>query len=356
MTLSLEKFFCFFQVKLPTGDDVGWVSFNSIPHKGEDGTPHFPLFWSLEPRKLKKAGKDPGAQGLEQQPGASHNKRRKKQKLDTQSEAQSVKKVANEEPTMVKVTPTSLPQSQPSTNTSNVQKQTGTHIDVSSIFDHRFPVEHVIAREFNKKEDRSRVNKVGMRNVGKHLMTMGMQTYFFGYCFDVGLNSVDKELKERSLKIQELTGKLKATESSAQTIASLEQFLLDARTKFASIENEKKTAKAKYAELEVKHSTATAEQVKLKKDLDDVVAEKVKLTQDLVEAIEQKKQLSNDKAKADFDLEALQKEIAIQHATGFHKAIDQVKVLNPEVVVDGVGIFKKIMEGKLVDESEDDEE
>ncbi|KAJ1421452.1 hypothetical protein SESBI_13670 [Sesbania bispinosa] len=69
--------------KLPTGDEIGWVSFNSIPRKGilnaytssykkwkqkffrvrgsglmsnllvgEDGTPYFPLFWSLDPRRV----------------------------------------------------------------------------------------------------------------------------------------------------------------------------------------------------------------------------------------------------------------------------------------------------------------
>ncbi|KAJ1422698.1 hypothetical protein SESBI_12890 [Sesbania bispinosa] len=155
-----------------------------------------------------------------------------------------------------------------------------------------------------------------MRNVGNHLMTIGMQTAFFGYFFDSRLNSVEKELKDRSLKIQELTGKLKATESSAQTIASLEQSLLEARTKLTVVENEKGCR----------------------------------------ETIEHKKHLAEDKSKLDLDLDAVHKEIAIQHARGFHKAIDQVNVLNPAVDVEGVGIFKKIVEGKLVDESKDDEE
>ncbi|KAJ1430756.1 hypothetical protein SESBI_07586 [Sesbania bispinosa] len=191
--------------------------------------------------------------------------------------------------------------------------------EVNSIFDRRFNVEQVVAREFNKKEDRSR-------------------------------------LKDRALKIQELTEKLKDTESSSQTIASLERSLLDAKTKLTTAENEKKAAGVKYAQLEAEHSTATAERVKLKKDLDDVVAEKKKLGQDLSEAIMQKKQLAEEKTKLDVDLDALQKEIVIQHARGFHKAIDQVKVLNPTVDVEGVGVFKKIVEGQLVDESEDDEE
>ncbi|KAJ1392663.1 hypothetical protein SESBI_35620 [Sesbania bispinosa] len=268
-------------------------------------------------RWLKKAGGDPGAQSSENQPTVSTNERRKKQKLDVHGPEGG---------------------------------------EVKSIFDQRFNVEQVVAWEFNKKEDRSRVNKVRMRNIGKHLMTMGMQTAFFCYCFDNGLNSVEKELKDCALKIQELTEKLKATESSTQTTASLEQSLLDAKTKLTAAENEKKTADVKYAQLEAGHSTTTVEHVKLKKDLDDAMAEKKKLGQDLSEAIEQKKQLAEDKAKLDVDLDALQKEIAIQHARDFHKAIDQVKVLNPTVDVEGVGVFKKIVEGRLMDESKDDEE
>ncbi|KAJ1425143.1 hypothetical protein SESBI_11258 [Sesbania bispinosa] len=309
-------------------------------------------------RWLKKAGGDPGGQGSENlanQHANSTTERRKKEKLDVLGDAQSKQNATNEEQP-VKVTLTA-PQSQANTNPSTVVKQAGAHAssgaqgpssslpplgdkwwtlfnnfegpeggEVNSIFDHRFNVEQVVAREFNKKEDRTRVNKVGMHNVGKHLMTMGMKTAFFGYCFDNELNSMEKELKDSSLKIQELTEKLKVAESSTQTIASLEQSLLDAKTKLTTAENEKKAIEVKYADLGAKYSTATAEQ------------------------------LEEDKTKLEADLEALQKEIAIQHTRGFHKAIDQVKVLNPAVNVEGVGVFKKIVEGKLVDESEDEEE
>ncbi|KAJ1380863.1 hypothetical protein SESBI_45671 [Sesbania bispinosa] len=339
---------------------------------GEDGTPHFPLFWSLEPRRVpgfkfdqlsfdekidvaflrNQAPIDCGfllenedlsarlRQTLDKMPPKADvprvlvnekSMRRwlKKARGDpgAQGDVQSMKKVANEEQTAVKVIPTTLPQPQASIKPPTAQKQAGAHMssenqahsssipiiaekwwtlfnnfegpdggDVNSIFDRRFPVE------------------------------------------------------------QELTGKLKATESSAQTIAFLEQSLLEARTKLTAAENEKKVSEVKYADLVTKHSNATTVQVKLKKDFDDVVAEKDKLAQDLAEAIEHKKQLVEDKGKLDLDLDALQKEIAIQHARGFHKAIDQVKVLNPTVDVEGVGVFKKNVEGKLVDESEDEEE
>ncbi|KAJ1415547.1 heme oxygenase-like [Sesbania bispinosa] len=193
---------------------------------------------------------------------------------------------------------------------------------VNSIFDHRFNVERVVSCDFNKKEDQTRVNRVEMRNVGKHLMTMGMQTAFFGYCFDSGMNSADKELKERAHKIHELTEKLKAS---------------------------KKAADVKYNDLNTKYSDVIAQQLQLKKDLETAVGEKSKACEDLLAASEQKAQL-------EVDLKALQAEIAIQHARGFRKAIDQVKILNPTTNVEEVGVFKKIVDGKIVEESEDEDE
>ncbi|KAJ1427895.1 hypothetical protein SESBI_09280 [Sesbania bispinosa] len=275
-------------------------------------------------RWLKKVGGDPGGQGSENLANQSANsttERRKKQKLDVLGDAQSKQNATNEEqPAKVTLT---APQFQANTNPSTVVKQAGARAssgahgpssslpplgdqwwtlfnnfegpeggEENSIFDHRFNVEQVVAREFNKKEDKTRVNKS----------------------------------------------------------------LLYTETKLTAAENEKKVVEVKYADLGAKYSIATAEQLKLKKDLDDDVAKKNKSIQDLSTAIEQKKQLEEDKTKLEANLEALQKEIAIQHTRGFHKAIDQVKVLNPVVNVEGVSVFKKIVEGKLVDESEDEEE
>ncbi|KAJ1433258.1 hypothetical protein SESBI_06201 [Sesbania bispinosa] len=475
MVLSLDKFFSLFQVKLPTGDEIGWVSFNSIPHKGVlsaytssykkwkqkffkvrgsglmsnllvggDGNPHFPLFWSLEPRRVpvvkfdqlsfdekidvaflrNQAPIDCGfllenedlparlRQSLEWiqvlpvprikllfLPTKGGKKkldtpRDNQQQMDivgdameTHLDAPPAKMTTSEVLTTDQGIPSSAgkpqgsrppPHPQTGVNPTSTQNQTSVHTssgtqgsitsiladkwwclfnnfkgaegsDVTSIFDHRFPVEQVVSREFSKKEDIARVNKVGMRNVGKHLMTMGMQTSFFGHCFDSALNSVDKELKDRFLKIQELTTELKTTESATQTIASFEKSLLEVKTKLTATQNEKTAAETRCSELDTKYSDAVAEQIKLKKDFDDVVVEKDKLAQDLSDATEQKKQLAES-------LDALQKEVAILHTKGFHKAIDQVKLLNPTVNVEGVGVFKKIVDGALVEESEDEEE
>ncbi|KAJ1395224.1 hypothetical protein SESBI_33595 [Sesbania bispinosa] len=282
-----------------------------------------------------------------------------------------------------------VPPQQPTTKTTSIPTQTGAHTssgargqagssslpllgdkwwtlynnfegveesEVNSIFDHRFNVERVVSREFNKKEDRTRVNKVGMRNVGKHLMTMGAQTAFLGYCLDSGISLADKELKECAHKIEELTEKLKALESSAQTINSLEKSLCEYKNKLTSAENDKKaaendkkTAETKYNGLNTKYSDVVAQQVQLKKDLAAAINEKNKACEDLLAVPEQKNQL-------EVDLKALQTEIAIQHARGFRKAIDQVKILNPAANVEDMGVFKKIVEGKIVDESEDEDE
>lgn len=227
---------------------------------------------------------------------------------------------------------------------------------VSSIFDRRFDAERVVSREFNKKEDRSRVNKAGMRNVGKHLMTMGVQTAFLGYCFDSGMSSVEKEMKDRNQQIKQLTEKVRSLESSAQTISTLEKSVLEYKNKLAAAEDDKKKAEdekkasdIKVNDLSTKLSDAEARQLQLKNDLVASESEKKKTCDDL-------KMMTDHKDQLEVDLKALQAEVAIQHARGFHKAIDQVKVLNPEANVEGVGVFKKIVDGKIVDESEDEDE
>ncbi|KAJ1400860.1 hypothetical protein SESBI_29159 [Sesbania bispinosa] len=334
----------------------------------EDGTPHFPLFWSLEPRRvpgfdyddltfdekidvaflrnsapldcgfllenedlpdrlrqildkmppkatvprtlvnekamrrwLKEAGGEPDGQGAgatsHPQADVSTSERRKKQRLDAQGEQQSKLKTKQDDPTTTAIPNQST--QQPITKPNPVLTQTGAHPSsgaqgqtsssslpplgdkwwtlfnnfegpegsaVNSIFDRRFDVERIVSREFSKKEDRTRVNKVGMRNVGKHLMTMGVQAAFLGHCFDSGMNSTDKELKDRALKIKELTAKLQALESSAQTISSLKQSISEYENKLTSAENakkiaedEKKTAEKRYDDLNTKYLDVTTE-------------------------------------------------------------------------------------------------
>ncbi|KAJ1420836.1 putative girdin-like [Sesbania bispinosa] len=164
-------------------------------------------------RWLKEAGGEPDGQnagGNVNQSAVSTSERRKKQKLDVQGENQS----------------------KPTTT----EAEGG---EVNSIFDHRFNVERVVSREFNKKEDRARVNK--------------------------------------------------ALESSAQTINSLEKSLSEYKNKLTSAENgkkaaenDKKTAETKYNDLNTKYSNVVAQQVQLKKDLAAAANEKFKACEDLL--------------------------------------------------------------------------
>ncbi|KAJ1397228.1 hypothetical protein SESBI_31962 [Sesbania bispinosa] len=225
-------------------------------------------------RFLKKARGDSATQASEDKLVFSTTEQRKKQKLGAQGDAQSKLKTHEEVQVGLKTTLHGN--------------------EVASIFDRRFPVEQLIARDFNKKEGRVRLNKVGMQNVGKQLQTMGMQTTFFGYCFESGLNSLDKEMKERALKMKDLMQK-KAKET---------------------LETDHSDMKTKYSE---------------------TVSEKEKLEKDLVEVLEQKKQLVDEKMKIKSDVESLQKEIAIQHARGFNKAVSQIQCLHPTINVEGVG-------------------
>ncbi|KAJ1428969.1 hypothetical protein SESBI_08690 [Sesbania bispinosa] len=201
---SIAKF-----LKLPIGDEVGWVFLNSIPYKGvlsaytssykkweqkcfrirgvgamstllvsEDGTPHFPLFWSLEPRRVtgfdynylpfdekidvaflrnsapldcgfllenedlsdrlrqilghealaKEAGREPdgqGAGGNANQPAVSTSERRKKQKLDGQGETQSMPKTTQEGPTKMAIQ--NVPPQQPTPKPTPTSTQAGAH-------------------------------------------------------------------------------------------------------------------------------------------------------------------------------------------------------------------------------------
>ncbi|KAJ1383198.1 hypothetical protein SESBI_43610 [Sesbania bispinosa] len=82
---------------------------------------------------------------------------------------------------------------------------------------------------------------------------------------------------------------------------------------------------------------------------DDLLAEKTKL----LEAAEEK--LLAEKKEHREEVNNLKAEITFQYEQGFKKAVDQVKFLHPEIVIDEVGAFKEIRDGKLVDIPDDEE-
>ncbi|KAJ1400650.1 hypothetical protein SESBI_29341 [Sesbania bispinosa] len=357
----------------------------------EDGTPHFPVFWSLEPKRvsgfdfnhlsfdenidvaflwtqapldcgflleneddpkrlrqnlaimppkanvprtlvdensmkrwLKKARGDPAAQASEGKPTSSTTEQRKKQRLDAKGDAQSKLKSIGESQVGMKKAPQG-PKLQPIPTTATPSAQPVSQPQTSSLPPSL--VEKWWAL-FNNFGGRARVNNVGMRN----------------------------EVKDMALKIKDMSQKVGATETSFQRIAELEKESAKTKTNITATQEAKQTLENEHNEMNSRYSDVVAEQEKLSKGLADVVVEKEKLGNDLAEVLAQKKKLAEEKTRTDANMEALQKEISVHHARGFHNAIAQVKCLNPTVNVEGVGVLKQIVDGKLVEESDNDEE
>ncbi|KAJ1381561.1 hypothetical protein SESBI_45042 [Sesbania bispinosa] len=82
---------------------------------------------------------------------------------------------------------------------------------------------------------------------------------------------------------------------------------------------------------------------------DDLLAEKTKLL-----AAAEEKILAEQKGRKE-ETDNLKAEISFQYKQGFEKAVDQIKFLHPEIVIDEVGAFKEIRDGKLVDIPDDEE-
>ncbi|KAJ1418033.1 hypothetical protein SESBI_16155 [Sesbania bispinosa] len=93
--------------------------------------------------------------------------------------------------------------------------------DVNSIFDRRFLIDQIVEKHLNRKEDRTRVHKAWMKNLGKELQSPGAQMAFFGLCVDQYVGSAEKEVKNLSLKNKELTEKLKNVEGDIKTVERL---------------------------------------------------------------------------------------------------------------------------------------
>ncbi|KAJ1398186.1 hypothetical protein SESBI_31301 [Sesbania bispinosa] len=73
----------------------------------------------------------------------------------------------------------------------------------------------------------------------------------------------------------------------------------------------------------------------------------------LLEAAEEKL-LAEQKGRKE-ETNNLKAEITFQYEQSFEKAVDQVKFLHPVIVIDEVGAFKEIRDGKLVDIPDDEE-
>ncbi|KAJ1383195.1 hypothetical protein SESBI_43607 [Sesbania bispinosa] len=157
------------------------------------------------------------------------------------------------------------------------------------------------------------------------------QTAFLGHTLEIRFNLLEKELKEK-------TQKLKTQEAEVSKAKEVLSELESLRENFRKLNLEKEKVEGELADLK-------NEKVKS----DDLLAEKTKL----LEAAEEK--LLAEQKEHREEINKLKAEITFQYEQGFEKAVDQVKFLHPEIVINEVRAFKEIRDGKLVDIPDDEE-
>ncbi|KAJ1413154.1 hypothetical protein SESBI_19917 [Sesbania bispinosa] len=327
---------------------VRGVSASSNLLFSSDGTPHFPLLWSLEPHKVPQVDLDTLSEGdkvavkwlrkqdlpdcsallenednpaglqtlLGNMPPKSQTTKTmdevametegkplhhaKKQKIDDGGKPEG--KDPNPPPSGSNQNTASNTIPNPVPGNSDkwwalLNDFEGSTSDIGSIFDHRFPIGQIVEKHLNQQEDRVRVHRAGMKNLGKKLQSSGAQMAFFGLCVDQYVGSAEKEMKKALLKNKELTDKLKNVEGGMKTIERLRTDLL------------------------AKNKNLVAEKDSLVAELGDIKAE-----------------------------------VAVQHTAGFEKVVSQLKFLYPNLKVDEIGAFKHVVDGKLVDILVDEDE
>ncbi|KAJ1378242.1 hypothetical protein SESBI_48046 [Sesbania bispinosa] len=225
----------------------------------------------------------------------------------------------------------------------------GASSDVGSIFDRRLPIDQIVEKHFNRKEDRTRVHKAGMKNISKKIQSVGAQMAFFGLCVDQYMGSAEKELKNLLVKNKKLTEKLKNVEGDIKIVERLKADLQASEKKSTDLLAEKNTWDEKFSNLEKKNED-------LQKKYDDLLVESKNLGNKVSTLTTEKKDLAAEKESLTAELEDTKAQVAMQHTAGFEKAVSQLQFLYPDLKVDGVGAFKHIVDGKLVNIVVDEDE
>ncbi|KAJ1379627.1 hypothetical protein SESBI_46734 [Sesbania bispinosa] len=388
-------------IKLPSSSELGWISFNNIPKKGvittytssyklwkqkffrvrgidassnllfdSNGSPHFPLFWSLEPHKvpqtplsllseedkavvelLRKQKNIDCSALLENEDNSARlqallgSMPPKSQTTKTMDEVEMIKALRARE-RKTKAAEKSGALSVECLGTGQAQ---GASSDVGSIFDRRFPIDQVVEKHLNRKEDRTRVHKAGMKNIGKKIQSAGAQMAFFGLCVDQYVGSTEKELKNLLVKNKELTEKLKNVEGDMKTVERLKADLQASEKKSTDLLAEKSTWDEKFSNLEKKNRD-------LQKKYDELLVESKNLGNKVSILTTEKKDLAAEKEMLTTELEDTKAQVAMQHTAGFEKVVSQLQFLYPNLKVDEVGAFKHIIDGKWVDIVVDEDE
>ncbi|KAJ1377485.1 hypothetical protein SESBI_48852 [Sesbania bispinosa] len=190
----------------------------------------------------------------------------------------------------------------------------GPSSEIGSIFDRRFSIGQIVETKLNLKEDRIRVHKAGMKNLGKKIQSSGAQMAFFGLCVDRYVASAEKELKKALMKNKELTEKLKSVEGDMKTVERLKTDLKASETKNTELVAEKATWDEKYSNMKKACEDAVAEKKSLEETNKTLETSVTTLTAE-------NKDLVVEKDSLVADLGDTKAEVAMQHAAGFENVV-----------------------------------
>ncbi|KAJ1411431.1 hypothetical protein SESBI_21127 [Sesbania bispinosa] len=208
-------------------------------------------------------------------------------------------------------------------------------MEVTSIFDHSFQMADIIKGNLCKVVDRTRIQKVGLRNTAAMAQSMAARTTFLAHGLGHGIDVLEKENFELKQKLRVLVSAENVIKELTEKISTLDV----ENGRVNNLSEEVESQKLKIKELETANQSLTKEKAEMSSTISLLRDEKDKV------------QVSFDAAKTAWQLEEkeLKTDLALYHGNGFNKAIEQVQFLHSDIDLSEVGMFKEMVGGALVD-------
>ncbi|XP_057431461.1 uncharacterized protein LOC130724272 isoform X2 [Lotus japonicus] len=185
-----------------------------------------------------------------------------------------------------------------------------------TLWDKQFPIPDLIDTCLTKSKDVEKVKKLNPQQLSHALETYTVQSAFLARSLEKEWEQHEKDFETLKKINEELKGQLDKAEKDVD----------DLRNKFyiLKLENREKDLKIKELEDEKKNLVTSLE---IDRDV-------LKVTCENLEA----------------EVEELKGEVALKYASGFEKALMQVRFLYPNSNLEETGPFKVVKDGKLVDQ------
>ncbi|KAJ1401436.1 hypothetical protein SESBI_28813 [Sesbania bispinosa] len=213
--------------------------------------------------------------------------------------------------------------------------------EVSSIFDHRFPIRALVEEKLCNPVDRGRVQRAGLYNTTLMAQSLAARTAFLAHGLSHGISALEKEKIELQRENGVLHQKIKLLNNSEKIIRELTQKISALEIEAAKVpilSKEKNDLATRLETLRVNHKKIAEEKDQISSSLTYVQAEKEKLSSDF------------DKARQEWQNEEkeLKTDMALYHGTCFEKALSQVQLLYPDLDLSRTGMFKEIVDGHVL--------